>query len=343
MAYVLRLHESNVEHDIISKEVKCRVWWSLFMADRWCPPSLGLPREILRFNSELQLPRDEVAFQQISRNDAIDIDGPKDGIWKYMITLVDILGPIQDLNLSLVQEHLSQDDVDKQVDLLVAQLTLWRDTLPEYMTLSSVNLDDYRDKGHGGTFVALHLGFHHYLTLLLFQYLNALQSGSAKAKHYSDQCRHHALAFSRLLHHARSHSSCHVVYLTVAHMTQVSSSVLVHMLLFGNEDEVDVARTHLTYNFEALIELKEYWPHVESVIERLLTFQKACLQALHPHTHRIDGWIVRFLLEHALPFADRGILSDYESTNTPAISHTLLQRNDLLTDVLESWYRPILS
>ncbi|KAF2031887.1 hypothetical protein EK21DRAFT_87708 [Setomelanomma holmii] len=165
------------------------------MADRWCPPGLGLPREIMVSHPSVELPIDELEFQLMRTTDAPRIGETARGI------------------------------------------------------MNDCNLDMQRRKGYGGMFVALHLGYHYYNILLYFQYLEPESEPTHVSTTYAAECRRHGLVFSRLLHTARELGACHVVYLTVAHMTIVSSSVLLHLLLFGN-----------------------------------------------------DEWIVRFLLEHALPF-----------------------------------------
>lgn len=45
-----------------------------------------------------------------------------------------------------------------------------------------------------------------------------------------------------------------------------------------------------------------------SQIGRLMKFQEACL--VSTSSHRLDGWMVRFLLDHAVELEDRDSLSD---------------------------------
>lgn len=307
MAYVLRLNQKQPNDPPVLREIKCRLWWSLFMADKWCPPGLGLPREIRSSDQSVELPMRETDFQTMENSSQICLNGRSEGFWKYKITLVDILSSIQDVNLSLVQNQPDRSSIDQHVSFIASQLQRWLDTLPEDMVMSDYNLDMYRSKGHGGTFIALHLGYHHYSTLLFFQYLEASPGSSVEAASYTYRCRYHALAYSRLLYCARQHGDCHLVYLTVAHMTMVSSSVLLHMLLFGNDEEMETARTQLTRNFEALIELTNYWPHMDKITQRLLIFQNACLRPSTQKAYAIDKWMVRFLLEHALPLTNKTV------------------------------------
>lgn len=308
MACILGLHQTNHNDTPIMQETKSRVWWALFMADKWCPPSLGLSREIISSGTSkaaVDLPIDEVEFQNLrSSHDVVHAHRSR-GIWAYKTTLADILSSIQDVNLVLVRGSVDRSIVDQQVDEIATRLLSWDRLLPPHMVMNDKNLTMHRENGHGGTFIALHLGYHHYSTLLYFQYLEPDREPHDQIKAYASNCTYHGLAFSRLLHTARQFDDCHVVYLTVAHMTIVSSSVLLHTLLLGDEGEVETARIQLTYNFEALEDLTQYWPCVEQMKKRLFLFQEACLRSPMAKTYAVDGWIVRFLLEYGLPLEER--------------------------------------
>ncbi|CEL01204.1 hypothetical protein ASPCAL00792 [Aspergillus calidoustus] len=102
-------------------------------------------------------------------------------------------------------------------------------------------------------------------------------------------------------------------------MTTVSSSVLLHTLLFGTEDELAQSRRCLHAKFEALLELEQYWPGVRSMINRLISFQNTCLLFAHEHMHRLDRWMTRFLFEYALSFDEKTISDSHgaATTDTP--------------------------
>ena len=40
-------------------------------------------------------------------------------------------------------------------------------------------------------------------------------------------------------------------------------------------------------------------------MERLFIFQRACIWTADPNTHKIDRWMVGFLLQHALPVPEK--------------------------------------
>jgi hypothetical protein len=49
-------------------------------------------------------------------------------------------------------------------------------------------------------------------------------------------------------------------------MTVVSSSALLHTLLFGSQDELLDTRKRLYLNFEILLKLKQFWPGVDLMV-----------------------------------------------------------------------------
>jgi len=55
----------------------------------------------------------------------------------------------------------------------------------------------------------------------------------------------------------------------VRHMTAVSSSVLLHTLLFGTDEELTPAREGLVVNFKALVVLQKYWSSLGIVVRQI--------------------------------------------------------------------------
>lgn len=298
----MKIQEPDPNDSFILQEVKIRTWWSLVIADNWSPSSLGLPR-MLRADSTNKLPMDEVLFQEMSMNDEIQPVDRENGLWAYHASLASIFALIQDINFILVANNIDRS-MTGHVDMVAQRLLEWHDSIPSAMLMNDVNLNTYRTKGHGGSLVALYFGYHYYSIILYFQFLNPSHQEIDKAAIYANRAKHHALAFSRLLHTARNQKDCHVVYLVVAHLTVVASSVLLHSLLFGDVAEVEEARKLLTLNFEALEELTTYWPSVERMKNRLLVFQNRCLREPAADAYVLNKWTVRFLLEHALPFKE---------------------------------------
>jgi hypothetical protein len=240
------------------------------MADRWYSSGLGLPRQIHGIERTIELPMDESIFHSILA-DTIALEVPwKPGLWAHMITLVDIFGPIQDLNRRIVQEDLNDVEISKCTYDLSQRLDAWEDMLPADKKFTQKNLEEHRERNTGGPFVALHLGFHHYSTLLYFQYLETKFIPTTTDTDFANRCKHHASSYSSLLRYSREHHGFKAVYPTVGHMAIVSSSVLLHTLLFGDEYQLPSVRASLNSNFEALIELEQYWPALKSMVRGLI-------------------------------------------------------------------------
>ncbi|KAE9376698.1 hypothetical protein N431DRAFT_183107 [Stipitochalara longipes BDJ] len=305
MAYMMFLNTIDFADSIIEQETKCRVWCSLFMADRWVSTGMGLPRQIPNLTDVSLLPIDEYVFQQMEWKQQNASESYQPGLWAYMILLADIFGPVQDLNRYLVQEQLPEDVLNSKITALARRFETWKDQLPNSVIFNLENFDRHRALGNGSTFVALHLGYHHYATLLYYRYLDVQKQSTPSGRIYASRCKYHASAYSSLLKLSQENQECSVLHTTSGHMTAVSSSVLLHTLLFGTEKELTPAREGLVANFKALVELQKYWPSLEIVINRLFTFQDACLRLDNTNTYKIDRWMLSFLLEHAMPLSQR--------------------------------------
>lgn len=144
----------------------------------------------------------------------------------------------------------------------------WEARLPEETRYSEANLAAFRRLDLSGCFVALHLGYHHYATLLYFHSLDVDQSSAFYSKSFLEKCKFHAYSYSDLLCTSRITPNCEAVYATVAHMALVSSAVLLHTLSFGEEHELATARQCLSNNFEAIDKLRNYWPSLKSTVSR---------------------------------------------------------------------------
>jgi Fungal specific transcription factor domain len=263
MAHVLRLNEANSDDKFTVAETKRRVWWTLFMADRWCSSGLGLPRQINDKRVQTALPMNEQIFHQLDPEQNALSTRWQPGFWAFMIKFAEIFGAVQDFHQRLVEGLLDDEAVERTVEDMAQQLDYWKEALPVEMQLNESNLERWQQRGHGSTFVALQLGYHHYSTLIYFHYLDTTLPVTERSQIYADRCRHHAAAFSSLIRLSREKPNCEAVYATVGHMTVVSSSVMLHTLIFGNENELLVARENLSSNFAALVELKKYWPSLE--------------------------------------------------------------------------------
>lgn len=269
MARLLRLEVARTTDDAIMREIKRRVWWTLYMIDRWSAAGLGLSRQFYSGSGSPDLPMHELTFHHMTKGEFdLNRSMQEPGLWAHMIKLVKIFGHVQDLHQRLANAELAEDVVESSIGSIVENLEIYKQGLPPSLHLSYNNLCLHARQGIGRTFVALHLGYHHYATLLYFQYLDTQHLESGNRALYARRCKQHAANFSDLLRMAHEEADCAAVYNIVAHMTVVSSSVLLYTLLFGEEDELPSARQRLESNFELLTELRQYWPSVRLMVSR---------------------------------------------------------------------------
>lgn len=74
-------------------------------------------------------------------------------------------------------------------------------------------------------------------------------------------------------------------------------------------------------------------------MNRLITFQNACLQTAQLGTHRFDGWMVKFLLQHALALDEQDVyrLSVESPSNTSLVEdQRLLERSRVTESIIRA-------
>lgn len=262
MAQILSLPHPSPLDTPIDQETKRRVYWTLYMVDRWNSAGLGLTRQ-LPDGLKHPMPAHELEFHQPGFRYHSNL---KRGLWAYFIDLACIFSDIQDLHSRHVSGELEDAHFEEQAQSLAAMLERFADGLPAELRLNVDNLQWHADHGIGRTFVALHLGFHHYSTLIHFQYLDIQLPRTPKQRLFASRCKHHANTYSDLLKLSTEIPHCDAVYNIVGHMTVVSSSVLLYTLFFGDEDELPTTRQRLEQNFQVLIKLRSYWPSVSDMV-----------------------------------------------------------------------------
>ncbi|KAK6811579.1 hypothetical protein RU639_012758 [Aspergillus parasiticus] len=330
MAQILRLPEPSLDDDEVMRESRLRTWWSLYMIDRWSSAGLNIPRQIQDCD-QFQLPMSELDFHNLAPGQPVGKDSriTRPGLWGYMVILVRIFGQIQHLHRQIADGTLDNSGIESSTRQLASEFETFIQGLPSGLQLTKENMETHSTLGVGQAFIALHLGYHHYATLLYFPYLGSQMTRILNQKLFATRCKYHAAAFSDLLRSSNETKGCEAVYFIVAHMTVTSSSALLHTLLFGQEDELFNTKKRLYYNFQILLRLKSYWSGVGMMIERLFTFQKACMLSMD-RIYTMDKWIVKFLLQHALPI---------EGNPGPPATSQLAERDKFANDAL-SMLRP---
>lgn len=281
MAEIMHLHSSAMDGTVIARETARRIWWSLYMADRWCFSALGLPRHMDGLGESTDLPLEEIAFRSLSP-DQSTLEAPhRPGLWAHMVSLVRLFGPIQDSNRrAATSGHNATDtaELDQVVEQLAQQLDDWEAQLPAGVHFTIQNLQDHQHNNLGRLFIALHLAYHYYSSLLYFRFLETRNyTPSSIYNAYAARCKHHASSFSSLLQLSRQLDGCEALYPTVGHMTTVSSAVLLHTMLFGDQEEIPSARRELSANFAALVELQQYWPATTAMVSHTHLPESRCI------------------------------------------------------------------
>ena len=354
MAQLLKLANEDPEDSAVLREVKRRVWWSLYMIDRWASAGLGLSRQFHTEGLAPRLPMDEVAFSGMADGTEDESLNYHPGIWAHMLSLVKIFGHIQDLNKELVDNDWNETYIESSVMKFSQQLTEFEQELPPTMVYTLENLGLQVQRGVGRTFVALHLGYHHYAVLLYYQYLDQYRPDTPNRRMYVQRCKYHATSFCELLRASEQHQT-EAFHNVLGHMTVVSSSVLLHTLLLGDDEELPMARARLEFNFRFLVKLKNFWPSVDLMVSskfrptaslnadvkdqmnRLITFQNACLRTAQVGTHRFDKWMVKFLLQHALalhPHDTYNLSVESPSNLEPLEDPRLLERSRVTESII---------
>ena len=108
MAYIMRLWEECPSNSAVARETSRRVWWSLYLADRWASAAISLPRT-LEDEPAPHLPMPEVEVEKLSE-EAQDAPSNCLGLRAHMVTLVRVWGPIQDLKNTVMTSSVSQHD-----------------------------------------------------------------------------------------------------------------------------------------------------------------------------------------------------------------------------------------
>ncbi|CAK7234900.1 hypothetical protein SBRCBS47491_009105 [Sporothrix bragantina] len=318
MAQLLNLWAVKEADDGVTREMKCRLWWACFVIDTWSSAGNSLSRQLDPAFKRPRVPMDEVVYRNMRPGDP---DVPESewrpGLWGHMIQLVAVYGQIQDFLRPLAEKTTDWDEsvIDETIQSIDAQMAQFERDIGPDLAFSIPNLMTFLERGLGTVFVAFHLGFHHYYTLLFYIYLDNRRPATVNGKAYAKRCKYHATTVCDILRASREHPGAEALYNIVGHVTIVSSSVLLHTYLFGEADELAHSRRCLESNLETLVQLRSYWSNIELMIKRLVIFQNNCLRSLNANTYGFDRWMVKFLIAHSLELEDKEDKTDNKEDN----------------------------
>jgi hypothetical protein len=268
MVQIMNIGAANDADDGVTRETKVRIWWTIFIIDTWASGGSDLPRQFKLEPKRPRVPMDETTFFHMKVGDP-DIAASlwKPGIWGHMVKPVQIYFQIQDLHKYLTETvDWDEDLIENAVQALDLELIAFEQNLEPEMRYSLGNLAIYISRGLGRVFIAFHLGYYHYYTLLFYQYLDHRRHPTRNGKIYAERCKMNAKMICDILKASREHKGAEAIYDIVGHLTVVSSSVLVHTYLFGDANELPDAKRRLELNLESLVQLRSYWGSVEAMV-----------------------------------------------------------------------------
>lgn len=221
-----------------------------------------------------------------------------------MIRLNLLLYDIIVLNSRILKEK-DEQAVDRETDHeLPHALDEWAKSLPPRLRYSEENVAYWVEEGFGAMFITLHINYNHAGQLLFYQHLHSIQEAdqvaadatTEVAREFAQRCKRHATNLCNLVYQAKQRPDTVVLYPLAGHILCLASTVQIHTLLFGtDDDEIVAAKTRLERNFEMISSLNNYWPMNHMSLSRLQHFHNACLQSTND-TFRLDAWMLRFLL-----------------------------------------------
>ena len=151
------------------------------------------------------------------------------------------------------------------------RLDQWEENLPSSLTYTTENIMYSVKQRLGRTFLAMHIGYHHFRQMLFFPFLDAHRDQyTTNLAERSAQCKRSANIVSEILRHSTDIENCDLNCFIYGHIAVISSCVHLHTLLFGdNPESLCIARQWLLLNFKYLMDIKSYWPVVDHSVRLL--------------------------------------------------------------------------
>ncbi|EGU77917.1 hypothetical protein FOXB_11564 [Fusarium oxysporum f. sp. conglutinans Fo5176] len=340
MAMLLDLPNLPTE-SLLEQEINRRVWWSLITTETWSSATQSLPRFIKPRNN-IPLPMDERQFASLSYD--VSATSPNSSLCASPTCTFDpqsLVAQMIRLNLLLydIIVFLNSRVVDEQEDRPMSvefdhrlrhALDEWADNLPPRLRYSEENVIYWAEEGFSAIFITLHINYNHAGQLLFYQHLQSAQEQDQDdnaTQGFAQRCKQHATNLCDLIYEAKRRPDTAVLYPLAGHILCLASTVQIHTLLFGiDDDEILAAKTRLERNFEMISSMNNYWPMNHMSISRLQHFHNACLRS-KDDSFRLDAWMIRFLLGFTQDINDRDAIWTY--------GHRALDDFDPLRDLLD--------
>jgi hypothetical protein len=250
----LRLWETE-GLSFVDRELRRRTYLSVIITSKWSTADMSVPAPVAELPPEKLVLLDEEDFLKLRSSPG------QHGIWTQMAKTIDLFREILDIIIVLGSGQTLTSQIEN-ISRLAARLDRWEDELPLRLRYGPENLAYFQSIGFGKTFLAMHIGYHHYRQLLYFPFLDPRNDNRL-----ASECKKHAMMVSEIASQGNE-----LVYYIIGHILAVSSSIHLHTLLLGGGD-VDKARVHLLSNFGILMKLKMHWPVIDAAVSYPVTYE----------------------------------------------------------------------
>ncbi|KAJ5372717.1 hypothetical protein N7517_004723 [Penicillium concentricum] len=303
----------------ISQEEYRRTWLSVNIASDWSATDISIePVSLIHGPAVDLLQFDDIAFQSLDPGpvEATSCLHPSPyNMWAYMARSLDIVNKTSVLLRRMSQGLIAFHDYCQEAGVLEGRLDQWEQSLPPSLRYTTENIMSAVKQGLGRTFLAMHIGYHHFREMLFFPFLDARrdQYTTINLTEKATQCKRSANIISEILQHSTDIECCDLNCYIYGHIAVISSCVHLHTLLFSDKPEsLSMARQWLLFNFKYLMDIKSYWPVVEHSLSRLRKFQNSCQDSISD-PFVLDNWMARFLTEHSSSLSERQTSSNQPS------------------------------
>ena len=186
-------------------------------------------------------------------------------MWSHMAKTLEIFNKTSALLRRLSQGLIPFNDYCMEATRLENNLDEWEQNLPPNLKYNMENILSSVKHRLGRTFLAMHIGRHHFRQMLFFPFLDARSDrDTPNFTQGAAQCKQSANIVSEIIKHSMDIEGCDLNYFIYGHIAVISSCVHLHTLLFSeNAEELAMARQRLVSNFEYLMRIKSYWPVVD--------------------------------------------------------------------------------
>ncbi|KAK0112921.1 hypothetical protein ONS95_014642 [Cadophora gregata] len=181
----LRLWETE-GLSLLDQELRRRTYLSVVITGKWSSADMSVAPARAEYPPENLLLLDEEDFL------ALRLKLPRHGIWTQMAKTIDLFREILDVIFRLGTGRTLATQIG-EVKRLADRLDRWEYELPPILKYSTENFKYFQGVGFGKTFLAMHIGYHHYRQLLYFPFLDPRNDDRL-----AHECKNHAIMVSEI-------------------------------------------------------------------------------------------------------------------------------------------------